>query len=108
MENNEKILTLLEKHDVILNKILDKIDGMQGTINGMQETISAILGTQDEMQSTISVMQKDIAELKINQAVIIEHQNVDYELLQKVNKKVTNLADVSALHEQKFQKLKAL
>ena len=36
------------------------------------------------------------------------HQEMDYALLQAIDKKVTNLANISETHEQKFQKLKML
>lgn len=36
------------------------------------------------------------------------HQNEDYRLLQTVDEKVTNLANISEVHEERFQKLRTL
>ena len=108
MNNEEKILTMLEKHGVMLEK-----HGVMLEKHGvMLEKQGAIL---EQVQTDIKDLKQGQAEtnqqldkLENNVQLIMHIQNEDYTLLKAVDEKVTNLFSISEVHEQKFQKLRTL
>ena len=81
---------------------------------------------EDEILTVLSVVLSEVRELKsearefkaetnakfdaltTHVKAIQHHQNEDYALLKNIDEKVTTLAEISEVHEQKFQKLRTL
>ena len=80
MNNEDKILAILEQ-------IQDDVSGLKQDVDGMKQR------------------QVDLATLVHG---IIAHQDEDYALLQSVDNKVDHLSNISHAHEEKFRRLKAL
>ena len=54
MNNEEKILEILEKHDKVLDRIMNRLDRLESTQGEMQETLTRVVATQGEMQETLT------------------------------------------------------
>ncbi|MCI8440830.1 MAG: hypothetical protein HFF73_15225 [Oscillospiraceae bacterium] len=54
MNNEEKILEILEKHDKVLDGIMNRLDRLESTQGEMQETLTRVVATQGEMQGTLT------------------------------------------------------
>ena len=54
MNNEEKILEILEKHDKVLDGIMNRLDRLESTQGEMQETLTRVVATQGEMQETLT------------------------------------------------------
>ena len=80
MSNEEKILSILEVLVSEQQKTNQRLDKLD---QGQVELTSLVQG-------------------------IVQHQNEDYALLQDVSNKVDKLANISEIHEQRFQKLRSL
>ena len=47
MNNEEKILEILEKHDKVLDRIMNRLDRLESTQGEMQETLTRVAVTQE-------------------------------------------------------------
>ena len=54
MNNEEKILEILEKHDKVLDGIMNRLDRLESTQGEMQGTLTRVVATQGEMQGTLT------------------------------------------------------
>ena len=119
MNNEEKILAILEKHETLLEKqgaILEKHGAiLEKLVSGQQHANQRL----DRLEVDVKTVKADILELKastkrrfddIEKKIIAlsHHQDTDYDTIHAVNKRLDILTAVSHDHEQKFQKLKAI
>ena len=92
----------------ILQQILSKLTSIEDDIKDLKHGQAELVQGQAKLVQGQAKLEQGQAELTTLVHGIIQHQNEDYALLQTVNDKVTNLANISETHEQKFQKLKML
>ena len=92
----------------ILQQILSKLTSMEVDIKDLKQGQVKLEQGQAKLEQGQVKLEQGQVELTSLVHGIIQHQNEDYALLQAVNDKVTNLANISETHEQKFQKLKML
>ncbi|MCL2377880.1 MAG: hypothetical protein FWC77_02020 [Defluviitaleaceae bacterium] len=108
MNNEERILSMLEKQGEMLNSLvagqqqtnqrLDRIEAdvqfLKTDIMGISFLLSTIGMKFDELDKYFKLMS--------------QHQDTDFDSLQSVNEKLELLTAISQDHEKKFQKIKAI
>ena len=103
MNNEAKILSTMEK-------ILQRLDAMEQGVAKLEQGqvgIKAELAEfKRETNARFDGVDEQLAELRTRVNVINDIQNTDYQLLQKLDKKLDNVQSTVDLHDQKFKQIK--
>ena len=67
MENEERIISMLENLNGRMDEMTGRMDEMTGRMGKMQEDITGLTGRMDEMTGRMDKMQEDITDLKSTQ-----------------------------------------
>ena len=94
MDNVEKIVSLLETLITEQQQIIQRLDKIEQRLDMLEQG-------QAKLEQGLSETNKFIR-------IIAHQQEKDFALLQIVNIKVDNLYSITALHEQRLNKLRAI
>ena len=112
LENLTTVVVQIQSEQVKINQRLDNLEQGQAKLEQGQTKLEQ---GQAKLEQSFVELKQNFVELKHNYVElasltngIIQHQNEDYALLQVVDRRLEHLANVSQIHEEKFQKLRAL
>ena len=112
LDNLEQGQAKLEQGQIRLEEGQTKLEQRQTKLEEGQAKLEQRQTKLEQGQARLEQGQVEIRASLDNLTTYVEaihhHQNEDYRLLQTVNEKVTNLANISEVHEERFQKLKTL
>jgi regulator of replication initiation timing len=87
--------------NMILNQILNELQGLKRDVNDLKSDVN-------DLKLDMGEVRDKLVDMDLTLAGVVAHQIEDYGLLREVDAKVTLLANLSQVHEQKFEKLRLI
>ena len=106
MNNEEKILTLLEKLVTDVAELKADVSELKADVAELKAGVAELKADVSELKARVTKLENDFAEQKAELKAVQALQMQDYNLLLSIDKKVDKLSLSVNTHEKRFMKIK--